>query len=517
MQKPAFSTIELMVTLIVIMIIMASLVPSITKKLNTRSVNIGGTIGTSNSNIEFEPDCSHINSDCELCTIDTCMLCLKICPTGQYANTSDCTCKPCSDIFSSDCIACTNKKCKKCDSDTKYIDNNTCTICPIGSYCDSINKITCEEGKYTDIEGQTSCNDCEVGYKCTGGIKTPCEEGYYNSSTNQSSCLPCEKGYKCEGAKDKIQCTGNQYQDETTQSTCKTCATEGYYITDDRTSCTICEAGYYCPGNGTKTQCPAGTYSQAGAKECISCSAGTYSTTAGATDVTTCQSCSSKNANCTECDIATGACTTCGTGYKVANGSCQKIGCGSLALKVTLSGEALCVTKYNIGDVSDFPLSGVNVVNTGGSSCSPSSTNLCCWKGTTGANCDSNNGGYSGCYRTVCDYWAANKVCQNLTYQGKTWRLPTSSEWQSIGSQITSVSAGQGSAGLMLCDYNANTSSARCTTTTTCNGAYKTKCNPYDVWSSSSGVYYNLTGNKLYGPYSDRNTYAYSVRCISEY
>ena len=151
MQKPAFSTIELMVTLIVIMIIMASLVPAITKKLNTRSVNIGGTIGTSNSNIEFEPDCSHINSDCELCTSTTCMLCLKICPTGQYAKTSDCTCKPCSDIFSSDCIACTNKKCKKCDSDTKYIDNNTCTICSIGSYCDSINKITCEEGKYTEF------------------------------------------------------------------------------------------------------------------------------------------------------------------------------------------------------------------------------------------------------------------------------------------------------------------------------------------------------------------------------
>ena len=76
--KCAFSLIELMITIIVIMIIMGSITPSITKKLNNRSVKVGGTIGTgAPSNIQFEPDCSHINEDCELCTTSACWLCFE--------------------------------------------------------------------------------------------------------------------------------------------------------------------------------------------------------------------------------------------------------------------------------------------------------------------------------------------------------------------------------------------------------------------------------------------------------
>ena len=180
------------------------------------------------------------------------------------------------------------------------------------------------------------------------------------------------------------------------------------------------------------------------------------------------------------------------------------------------------MTKYNIGDKTELPISsGVTTVTAGSDSCSPSESNLCCWVGTTSTSCDSNNGGYSGCTRTVCDWRAANKICESLNYQAKTWRLPTSDEWSLIGAQLDSISIGQGSEGLMLCDYSAGYSSARCTSAKRCSGSSFGNCHPYYVWSgtssgSSNAYSYYLAGGVWFGPYSNSVAYAFSVRCISD-
>jgi len=92
----------------------------------------------------------------------------------------------------------------------------------------------------------------------------------------------------------------------------------------------------------------------------------------------------------------------------------------------------------------------------------PSTTKFCCWSGTTSTECNSNNGSYSGCTRTVCDWRAANEYCSKLTYLGKFWRLPTSNEWASIGTKLSNISIEKGTEGIMLCDHRSGYSSARC-------------------------------------------------------
>jgi len=142
---------------------------------------------------------------------------------------------------------------------------------------------------------------------------------------------------------------------------------------------------------------------------------------------------------------------------------CNNADCGDLAMCIELSDtKAICMTKYNIGDKTELPIASVVTAVAAGSACSSSATKYCCWQGITASTCDSLNGGYSGCTRTVCDWRAGNENCSKLTYLGKTWRLPTSEEWLSIKQQISSISIGQGIDGLMLCDYYSGYSSAVC-------------------------------------------------------
>ena len=138
----------------------------------------------------------------------------------------------------------------------------------------------------------------------------------------------------------------------------------------------------------------------------------------------------------------------------------------------------------------------------------------------TSAFCDANNGGYSGCARTVCDWRAANEYCSKLTYQGKTWRLPTSNELASIGTQISEISIGKGTDGLMLCDHSEGSGSAYCSNTNYCPGGGNGDCYMQYVWSSytanTDAYAYHLGFNTLNGPNFFNTSYAFSVRCVSD-
>ena len=96
-------------------------------------------------------------------------------------------------------------------------------------------------------------------------------------------------------------------------------------------------------------------------------------------------------------------------------------------------GKAVCVTKWNIGDIPSATNGGIaSSVRTvsAGSSCS---SNSCCWQGSTSGSCDSSGTSYSGCNRTVCNWQASNDSCLALAYNGTKagdWRLPTKDEME---------------------------------------------------------------------------------------
>ena len=547
----AFSLVEILVALIIMSVITAALVPVITKKLSSSGITIVGGGSQGNSNIEFERDCSTFGSECVLCFSDRCALCTKICPEGEFADVQSCTCKSCN-VFGDSCTTCESRECKMCQ-EGYYINGGHCAICPIGSICNGNNKVACPDGQYTDLEGQTICKECEAGYSCKNGIKNACSAGTY-SIQSSSTCEICPAGHSCPGSSDKILCSENGYQDEEGQASCKTCP-EGYYVSDDKTACNVCLAGHYCTGNGTKTQCPKGAYSSQGAVECIKCPVGTYSDTPGATDLTTCKNCStgtysdsqgadscslcsSKTANCSKCDATTGVCSACASGYKLDGTSCVERTCPSLTMRIKLGDYYYCITQYNIGDQSVFPIpSTVTTVTAGRSKRCNSSTTKCCWKGTTCSNssaCDAANGGYSGCNRTVCNWNAANDACSKLTYGGLTWSLPHHNLFYYLYKlDSTTYSRGKGTTGLMFCDHYGN-SSAKCPCGYwNCLGCVhiggisdpegketSSYCQMPYIWANeydSAKAYYGLFQNgKMYAQGPDNKGGALSVRCSAQ-
>jgi len=192
----AFSLVELMVTLVVVAVITAAMVPVITKKIKSQEVVIG-TGGKNSNNLEFNQDCSAWGLECALCFDDRCSLCTKVCESFEYVNTPDCTCQNCINKDEK-CISCTSKSCNKCDigygldSSTKtckkcetnqYSDGTKpCQICPENHYCNGSALVMCPTDSYAP-SGSTSC--------------IACGDTYPNCATcNINECLTCKKQYK---------------------------------------------------------------------------------------------------------------------------------------------------------------------------------------------------------------------------------------------------------------------------------------------------------------------------------
>ena len=219
-----------------------------------------------------------------------------------------------------------------------------------------------------------------------------------------------------------------------------------------------------------------------------------------------------------ECSLCTvEKCLICKSGYELITNTSANPACEREASKrAYMQIGDIMITKYNMGDHDDLPVSvaGVTVVSTN-TTCNSSATNPCCWQGTTTSPCDSAVGDYSGCNRTVCDWWAADKICKSLTLGGYAWRLATTSEM----SNWADNSIGLGNNGLQLCDVGSGYSSAQCGNISRCQGAYNYYCRPNNVWSgdgynSTNAYYYELWTGGLDNGYTSR-TSAYSVRCVA--
>ena len=478
--KRAFSLIELLISLIVISCITAAFTPIITKKFS--SGVFGGGSGGSNG---WSDECKDISTDCKLCYKDNCIMCsIESCPSGQYRNLAKCKCIDCSIDYGTDCLTCSSDGCLSC-KDGKYPNGNTCTNCDT-KYP---NCATCDE---------TKCKTCKTNYKLDNGVCVPDCTKFFNencTSCDELTCKTCKPNYDLVGNDCIANCT------KIFGLACTNCTAS---------ACTTCTSGYAVK-NGTCQSCSSlfSNCSTCTPSACSACS-GSYILSNGS-----CTTCSAKfGSSCTACNST--KCTTCANGYHLSGSTCvADFSCsGSDFMQI----GSLCVTRKNMGDSSTLPIpTGVTVANVN-QTCNSSSSNKCCWKGATSKTACDNNGGepYSGCDRTVCDWYAADYICKNFTAGGRTWRLATSSEM----SNWATNSVGLGINGLQLCDNWSYYSSAYCDYSSSCPGSNSDWCYPYYVWSGtvngSSVAYSYYLGRGSWIQNNGYRTNAFSVRCVTE-
>ena len=293
-------------------------------------------------------------------------------------------------------------------------------------------------------------------------------------------------------------------------------------------NCTFCTSTYCIECN---LSCPSGEYKDTekckclpcsdkygedceicNEKQCLTCPDGEY-----LDSNKVCQSCSDKFSNCATCTES--ECTSCSNGYVLtdptSNNPCSPFECKA---PYFIQIKNLCITKRNMGDGVSLTIpSDINIVNTG-TNCNPSINNFCCWKGaTSGTDCNNeDSGGYSGCDRTVCDWWAADHICSKFSAGGGTWRLATKdemSDWQKY-------SIGKEENGLQLCDKQPGYSSAYCADTPNCQRTEGNWCYPNRIWSGTfveetSATYWFLD-SQTWDRHNYYRSYASSVRCVTE-
>ena len=212
---------------------------------------------------------------------------------------------------------------------------------------------------------------------------------------------------------------------------------------------------------------------------------------------------------------------TSGGGAPTSQADCDKYDAKYLTASQN-GGKAVCVTKWNIGDIPNATNGGIATSVTTVSTNTYCSANACCWQGRTANPCDNSGTSYSGCNRTLCNWYAGNASCQALAYNGTKagdWRLPTKNEMSKWASNIGAINTKKGDNGLRLCDFNNGYDPAWCGIYGSCFGAANAGCYPYWVWSStpSGSDYYEyyLNAGTFNQNYNDPRLAA-SVRCVLE-
>ena len=513
----AFSLIELMISLITISCIVAAFTPVITKKLKTSNVTISG-----NNVSDITTECSDkFSSNCKLCTKSYCIQCeLNSCPIGQYAENKSCSCKDCSTLHSN-CSECDSTKCTKCKDNNYYINNGKCENCPANKICDGINAYD-----------ESYCTNPPNGYFCDGNNIRKCSDKYssYCSTCNSSGCISCQSGYyisnkdckpcaahcrKCQDSSYCLTCSSYMIMDTTTHSCTRYCysAIENCYYCSDANTCTRCYSGFYINSSNKCSPCSEipNCTNCSDKTTCLYCKKGYYVNSSKG-----CSICSINN--CAQCG-ADGSCLSCNQGYHLSEdknsciGDDNKFNCSdSNFMKI----GNLCVTRLNMGDSNTLTIpSTVTVVKAGSEYCYSQSAK-CCWKGTTSSNCNSNNGSYDGCTRTVCNYSAAEEICAKFNYAGKAWRLATKIEAENWAYLTFSL----GNNGLMLCSSDNADYVTLCNDPIYCKGANKDICLARYVWYAGESNEliaraYSI-GQGLWSEGSVVNSISGSVRCVTE-
>ena len=204
--------------------------------------------------------------------------------------------------------------------------------CPVGRYADADGTtecIQCEAGSYGGSAGLSECAKCVVGTVTTSSgqsVCSSCSAGYIASSTGLSECTACESGYYATGesnsacvqasagsyasnnagievssaATKQTECSTGRYSadgayscsycaagtigSETGLTVCTPCSSGKYAEGSGNSACTTVSAGYIATHGGSATNsgasaqsiCLMGTYSGAGATECLDAASGYY-------------------------------------------------------------------------------------------------------------------------------------------------------------------------------------------------------------------------------------------------
>ena len=579
-MKKAFSVLELVISLMVIASIMAAFTPLITKKFSSSIFGKGGKVNlTTDCTDKFGEFCTLCDDKrCIRCTLDpntcagdqykdtascTCKDCKETygedcekcnekkcltCPSGQYLDSDD-NCQSCSDKFSN-CATCTESECTSCADGYVLTNPTSSTPCSnfncsgpdfiqIGKLC--ITKKNMGNGTSLTIPNGvnvvnvgTTCMSSETNFCCwkgnTSGTTCDNANGGAYSGCDRTVCDWYAADYICKnftaGGRTWRLATKDEMSNWGTNSI--GLGVNGLQLCDlwSGYSSAYCGSSHSCPGSNYDWCYPyyvwSGTVNGSSLAYGYRLNNGSWGQGNGyRTDAISVrcvaemsQSCADKiGAGCKMCDGNT--CLKCASGYILKNGKCEKFSC---------SGEDfiqignLCITKKNMGDGTSLTIpNALNVVNSR-TSCSPSASNFCCWRGTTASPCDNENGGaYDGCRRTVCDWWAADYICKNFTAGGRTWRLATKDEMSNWGD----YSIGKGANGLQLCDTSSNYSSAQCGNSNNyCPGSLNNQCISNFLWSSlQTSQCYSYGGGIYAGKLIQTSSicnYGSSVRCVAE-
>ena len=538
----AFTLVELMISLIVISLIAAAFVPVISKKLTTGSIFAGG----SGSGGGFSKTCSEIDEDCDLCAGSICLSCKKTCSAGETLNTTSCSCETKIPYYMAvDGLYVTRFNMGD-SSKTKIPAEAGVTVVAVGKTCGS----SSDDSSKCCWQGQTvgdRCDDANGDYSgcnrtvCTwAAANTICanykQDGRSWRLPTTSEMTKWGKNSKAKGNNGLMLCDTNPNY---SSSYCGkpalfdlnnfTCSTNGCYPFNvwSGNAYNSSSKVHYNYGLSTGNWATDSVNDTAALSvRCVSEIVSNCETFAS--DGETCTACTSgyylsgkeckkstEVENCETYSKTENKCETCKDGYNLNGNKCEKS-------PFYMAVDNLYVTKYNMGDNTDTTIptsAGVTVVATGKTCGSDSNySTKCCWKGgTSGTKCDSANGSYSGCNRTVCNWAAANAICANYKQGGKTWRLPTSSELLNW----STYSKTKGNNGLMLCDNYSDYLSAYCNSFNSCPGSNFGDCHPYYVWSgtiqnSTRAYSYYLRKGSWDSPNYIFRTSAFSVRCVTE-
>ena len=227
------------------------------------------------------------NVGCEQCPVDSfCANDIRItCPANSSSrpgqdSIADCFCDEyfTKDVTGNFCFECSNKfVCHASDGFSEGIvqqckgtsvNVNQHCVCPLGSFCDEGNSNASCSG-FAD-----TCNDCPVGFYCNSNMKMSCDvnstspansssvlnctclPGYYRSTTGQ--CLLCPIGSYCSD-ETQVYCksfdshltTPSPGQDERTDCICEL----GFFRQNALDSCKLCPKDFYCASE-TITELP---------------------------------------------------------------------------------------------------------------------------------------------------------------------------------------------------------------------------------------------------------------------
>ena len=255
-----------------------------------------------------------------------------------------------------------------------------------------------------------SCTACPANATCDGGLNFTCPSQYTKFATActcttgyGASCTACPTNATCIGSGYTFTCKAGYLK---TGTACVDCPTNAICTGEDTFTC---KAGYLKTGTAC-VACPSGSYSAAGASQCITCPANTVSCTSDTSF--TCAANYYDNAGvCTACPINATCSTTgftCQAGYSNTGTACTECPSG-YACPGSGSTNTKCTNNtYSAGSAATCTSCGAGFYSLAGASqCTACAPNTVSCSSDTSFTCAANYFSNAG----ACTVCPSNSTC----------------------------------------------------------------------------------------------------------